>query len=206
MISPTLIENVFKSPDDIREFGLTVKYRENENRYLGKRSDLLEQIAPQIPHTIACSVLGTFYNYEEYRNLNIKTFSFFYLIQKDECKEGAIHQDKHDIIANVYLSKNSIENGTSIFKQNREFLFSGDTDWENLYSNNHYSEKEVRERNSQFTEIINFKHLYNSMSVSSGYSWHKGNVNNLQEDRLTIVSFIDFIPHSLELRKTPFHI
>jgi hypothetical protein len=166
---PTVIvENFFKNPNDIVKYANTLTYNgPKEGQYwIGKRSELLHKINPELFNFICNKIISIFYNgkkesvgyedaqvcFQKIGESDVKKFL--------EKKSNLLHRDIYGSLTGlIYLSKNqNFENGTKISTNQQE-------------------------------DHILVSSKYNSMLCYEGSQLH-GPIGSKDEDRLTIVFFI----------------
>ena len=192
----TVFDNFFDDPDKIVNYANTLEYYNDEFHYPAFRTKSLNEIDPflneQIIHKIVSTYLSVDYAFEG----NV-------CFQKniEEFKTGAVHRDLDvDLSCIVYLTKNSISDGTSFYSLKNDTLYHSSNYYEKheLIKNNAYEEFEnyAKETKKDFDLDLTVKAKYNRALIFEGNEYHsasdlKGNLDG--EDRMTMLAFIHFL-------------
>jgi len=163
-----ILEDFFKNPDDIVSYANKILYNtpKPNDYWIGKRSESLSLINPQLFHFIVNKVISIFYNTKKEEVLISDIDIYFQKIKKTdiinclETRKSMLHTDKSKSLSGIiYLSKKEgIKNGTKI----------------SLNEN---------------TDNILVSNKYNSMLCYDGGQLHSP-IGSEDDDRLTIVFFI----------------
>ena len=196
LVNPTHVDNLFSDPDAIVDYANSLQYHKGKNNYPGKRSDLLEQINPELVNYLRMHVLAQFYDINQFSNILIGGSETTFQKIPYSSYDGLVHTDSNSITVIAYLDKYSIGHGTSVMKSKLYFPNFDAEEKKIQYFSNNLSEEdyinEVKKHNDQFYETVKFNGEYNTMSIINGRDYHKANLayNNREGERLTLTSFI----------------
>ena len=134
---------------------------------------------------------------ESFKMLQYQAISYFQKIEKfnDKINTGWVHRDSPNILSCViYLSK-KCTSGTSIYRPKKSFTedIHGDINSSIINGNKNINEKHInalKENNSQFDQVINYKGIYNRAVLFDAAQWHAADgFGEDNEERLTLVVF-----------------
>lgn len=202
MIIPHIVvDNFFDSPDDIRNYGLSLDYNVDDNGYYpGKRSQLINNVNPTLFNLIVNKVVTVLFNSNQ--NINLNCDLYFQQVDS-KYKGGWIHQDNpFEISFLIYLDENKTKNeGTSIYKPK-------DITKLDLYKNIDLKVKsylnttlipEVEpfrvDYNNQYEETLYVDNIYNRLFCFDSKQYHGVREFNsgINEPRLFLIGFISRI-------------
>ena len=159
-----IIDNFFDNPDKMVEYSKTLKYHipRKDEWWIGKRSELLHKINPDLFNFICTKILATFYDSDleevKWEDAQIQ----FQIITREDINKTKVlaHKDIGNSLSGIiYLSKNeSLSNGTKILKDEN-------------------------------TDKILVSSIYNTLLCYEGSQIHAP-IGASEEERLTIVFFI----------------
>lgn len=198
---PTIIvDDVLENVDLVVDFANSLEYKSHpRGMYAGGRTECISKLSPHIFNEVVNNIIGQMYDIDN-EEILVNASSFF---QKIDPKYGDsfVHRDNCELTSIIYLNKKYPRGfGTSFYE------FSSH-EWVKDYikdSSLYYSEQKVIDdnyfkikdmNNSQFTKTISVENKYNRMVVFDGSVPHKGDGidgNNLVEERLSIVTFINY--------------
>jgi hypothetical protein len=193
----TFVEDVFESPDAVREFALEQKYEsfDKVKNYPGKRTDPISEICPELDGQIISTIISQFYDIRM-SPVEIDADSYFHIIPASHSDTGHLHRDSKILLSAVtYLNKDSTNSGTSIYSSKKINTFQLDQDTINQgyqTKNDPEWQNYVNSKTENFVEIARVNNVYNSMIIFNGYRAHKAHLKSptATEDRLTIVTFV----------------
>ena len=222
-VFPTSIfDNFYDDPDSVREYALSLEYRNWRGTYPGLRSKPLPEINKgfwQRSYHKVLSMFGDYYHTEDDTNYTVDScfqkISRFSSDPEDPVNAGYIHNDEPaDLAAVVYLDKDPfINNGTSLYtldnpSSNNELRkpslvenVLGVSETSNIDDIQKYRES-IIENNKQYNLTVEVKNCYNRMIAYSGNQWH-GQTNYYmpsdEDFRLTQVFFFYDMKLPIEL-------
>jgi len=201
MVYPTIIvDNFFRHPDIVLDLASKTSYKKDlEGHFPGERSDHLHINNFNFFNYVNSKILSTIYP-TCFKEINYTAKTFFQKISgKRYPHEGWIHKDSDEITAIVYLSKHK-NCGTSLWKRkdfggnklvghkkedfNKKDLF----DKESLFY--------LKQSNDMFEKTLTIDSYLNRLVLFDSNNWHSAENlldKNNEEDRLTLISFIDNI-------------
>ena len=213
MYFPTYyVDDFFKNPENIKNYGLSLNYIYDEENYPGGRSKPLHLINPSLATYVQNKIITLIYGPEVLREDDLLKWiagSYFQLIRPKDVQtkegkninEGWIHTDPNTALTSiVYLTDHELTGGTSIYKvKNKEYIdkefikeatkFSrsfnktGETD-ENKYKDF------MHETESSYKKISSFNNEFNSLLAFDGGNPHKADLNIKEGTyRLTLITF-----------------
>ena len=211
------VDNFFRNPDFIREWGLSLDFKPDANgNWPGERSKLIGDIDLDLNNFILSKIFSC------HLNLNLEKIKWkessitFQKIKKfsnakDDIKNiGWIHKDYDVNFAGlIYLTPNmNVNSGTSLYSLKKEFENKGDSLYYNqkvkLYKDKEYNEKmykkELLLNNNMFVEKTRYYNIYNRMISYDANEYHGANgfYNETDDERLTMVFFVKDISFSEE--------
>ena len=221
-VFPTSIfDNFYDDPDSVREYALSLEYKNWRGIYPGLRSKSLPEINKGFWQRSYHKVLSMFGDYYHTDDTNYRVESCFQKISrfssdpKDPINVGYIHNDDPaDLAAVVYLDKDPfINNGTSLYTLDNPSSNSelrkpslvenvlGVSETSNIDDIQKYRES-IIENNKQYNLTVEVKNCYNRMIAYSGNQWH-GQTNYYmpsdEDFRLTQVFFFYDMKLPIEL-------
>jgi|SRR5210317_297123 len=201
--------NFFKNPLKIVEWSKTLEFiKPKDGSYPGTRTKPLHEISNDFYRKINLQVLRLIYGDEVLdEKLYFESTSYFQKIRYEDTsysKEGWIHTDGNKLLTCIiYLSQNQSDNGTSIYETvNPTILLDKCSDEKFEYYKGRKLEKKnylkaLKDNNSRFRKIVEFKSDFNTMIAFDG-SHHHGATLDLKpdEERLTLITFFTKITAS----------
>jgi hypothetical protein len=198
MLWPTIcVDNFFEEPEEIKKFSNTLKFNEDPfGKWPGERTNLLHEINKDFVDFTTKKIISVLYpiNYHDMRWEAQQTFQ---KINGNIYKnKGWVHKDvPRELTAIIYLS-NHLKCGTSLFKPKDFFNKCINTDFKQKF----YKEKSkitienkyLNENNDQFEKILTIDSRFNRLIVFDSNHFHaaeKFNEENINEDRLTLITF-----------------
>ncbi len=177
----TCYNNFYENPDSVREFALSLDYTNNGGFYPGFRTKCLSSIAKEFYQESVFKLLSVFGLFDE-SNTSLEVHSYFqktWSFSEDPnsiLNQGWIHVDPKTILAAViYLDPNpNIDNGTCIYRKDKEMPLSESIDPDNLPNclNSYEVDDEFREliitNNNQYTKTVEVKNCYNRLILYGG--------------------------------------
>jgi hypothetical protein len=198
MLIPTIIlDNFFKYPEKIIEFSKTLQYEEcTDGAWPGKRSKNLCEISQELFNKINLQMLSLIYPLKNH-SISFEACTQFQKISSIYRQGGWIHADDGMFTFIVYLS-NHKECGTSIYEPKNTIsgIIHHDKKRNNYLNKKFDDDTFLLENNSQFEETIKIKSRYNRIIGFDSSQIHGAQnffENGLEEDRLTLISFISNI-------------
>ena len=202
----TCYDDFYENPDQVREFALSLEYTKVSGFFPGSRTQPLSTIDKSFCEFSCQRVLSIFGDYSEtcdpnnYRALTqFQKTSRFSSDSDDPVNMGWIHEDiKADLAAVIYLDPNpNIDNGTCIYRKDKEMPLSESIDPDNLPNclNSYEVDDEFREliitNNNQYTKTVEVKNCYNRLILYGGEFHGASNyyTQNEEDFRLTQVFF-----------------
>jgi len=192
----TIINNFLDDPMGVREFALTLPYKEGPN-YPGVRSDLLKNISPSFDHEVVNRFLKVFYNLKGkryYWNCDV----VFQRINKGNAPRGWIHRDPGTVTCVLYLNpEENKESGTIIYEPKNPVLLDPFKNRNTKHLSIEEREPFRKEHQEQFEETVILKNKFNRLIAFDGQMYHSANDlirSDSEGDRLTMVMFLyDFM-------------
>jgi hypothetical protein len=174
---PTMVvDNFLDDPMGVREFALTLPYKEGPN-YPGVWSELLNNISPSFHKNLVRRILKIFYNIGPTIKVEYKSTSVFQKVNIMHGDRGWVHRDSGVITGIIYLNPEyNKDSGTIICEPKNPVLY--DTSVKN---------------NDQYNSSIILQNKFNRLACFDSQLLHAGNefgTSKEQEDRLTLVVFI----------------
>ncbi len=206
---PTVVvDNFFKNPDIIREFGLSLEYEVAEDgRWPGERSVFLHEVNQLLYHFMIRKILSVYF---DLHNVEVKWDDIQMMFQKvkkfDDLKDtvknkGWMHIDEEQTFAGIIFLTPNIDKdcGTSIYRlkdEHKDFVMSDymPTAKKAFYSKNNIDldeyEKEYNKLHEKFEPITIVKNIYNRLIMFDSKEYHAANQYFTDGDeRLTFVFF-----------------
>ena len=193
---PTMVvDNFFESPDVVREFALGLEYHKAEtNRWPGERSLQLSEIAPVLFKRTLWKIINLIISDENYK---FDARMSFQLVDKS-WDTGWVHHDfpAATFTAIIYLTPDG-QCGTSLYVKNNPIQYEDATyvkEKLNSYKTGDQNINARSQHNSEYTETINVKGLYNRMFLFESHNYHAAHTffgDSSDNSRLTLVAFID---------------
>jgi len=197
------IDNFYSDPDGIRNWALSLDYKPApEGQWPGLRSSPLHLVDPKFFQDFCHKIFSLYFDTE---NTDIKwvVHTQFQLIEpydadpKSKKNTGWIHYDDDTIFGGlIYLNPEiDVDCGTSVFRQDKESISSADFKQakQTFYRSKRFLNYDniLSEHNSNFTETIVYKNLYNRFISFDGETAHKANSFFTEIPRLTQVFFVN---------------
>ena len=212
MIPATIINDFFESPTLIRDYALSLEFKNKGMRYPGYRTDQLYDINPRFYEHITSKIISVFFNLDK-ENLDWR-FDISFQLSPEKYKGGWAHTDGNiaDCAGVVYLSPDApLEAGTSIMypkdppkwrdpSQSAPSIEGRDLHYQDKIDN---VDKERDAHNIQFNTTLEVSNVFNRAFIYDGDQWHKENkfFGEGKNARLTLVWFAYIMP--LNQTKTP---
>jgi hypothetical protein len=195
---PTIcVDNFFDEPEKVKEFSTTLKFKKNNlGRWPGERTDLLHEINKEFVDFTTKKIMSIIYPMN-YRDMRWEAQQIFQKINGNIYKnKGWVHTDiPIELTAIIYLSSH-LNCGTSLFKPKDFFNNCINTDFkEKIYregDKNNNENKYLNENNDKFEKILTIDSKFNRLIIFDSSNFHaaeKFNEDNINEDRLTLVTF-----------------
>lgn len=202
------VDNFFKNPDDIRNWGLGLKKEPDaEGKWPGKRSLILHDIDEKFANELILKVFSTYIDLK-YVSVRWKESQVMFQeispYENDILNKGWIHQDTGMQLAFIiYLTPDAdVNSGTSLFSVKKEiqksFYHKRHYEKEKLFKGedvdiNEYN-KAISDNENIFQETTRYSNVYNRMIAYDSCEFHRANsFDTNSKNRLTIVGFINGI-------------
>jgi len=197
MIPNIVIDNFFVDPDKVKDYGLSLEYKENDSNYPGTRA-LFDN--DNLRQGIEEKILSVLFDFKQ-EKIEWDTNLAFQKVSADY-KGGWIHQDNQSIITCViYLTPTAQKSeGTTIYRPKTLPLKINDDIRTQSFKNGYSSEEEEKQRiayNNQFESVLTVDNIYNRLFMFAGNQWH--GVPEYKSDRLTLIYFV----HGLNCKSLP---
>ena len=135
-----IIDNFFENPDDIRSYGLSLKYRKrNDDEYFeGKRSIPLYEVNRNLYEHVCTRILGEYYGNVYYR---YKADVYFHITSEEDKEDKnwknfneRVHQDDVMVSGIIFMTPDApSECGTQTYKV-KDNTFVPDVIMSNVYN------------------------------------------------------------------------
>jgi len=198
LLFPTLIvDSFFEDPDKVRNFALNLQYNKDiHNMWPGSRSDPLHNIEPLFFELVMHKINKLLFNNSA--DVSYNSLMTFQLVD-ETYDSGWVHEDSNQstLTSIIYLTPGQTS-GTSLYKKNDTIKVRDDNfvkEKREVFATQKTNEKARNLHNSQFTETINVKGLYNRMVIFESHNYHAAHEfigETLDTSRLTLVSFINY--------------
>ena len=196
----TVLDNFFPNPNAIRDYALSLEYRNDPiGSYPGKRSKPLHIINENLFHYVNNKIISLFFN--NHKEVDYQSMLSFQLID-DYPGEGWVHHDPSLFTFIIYLheSNPNINCGTSLWTLNSNITHPIKNIDERKYTDekrydHHINKKFDKEShnswNKNFTKEISIPDKYNRLIAFSSEQFHSANeYNNGLSPRLTLIGFV----------------
>lgn len=201
MIFPIIIvDNFFSEPNKVKDFSKNLVYEKDfEGRWPGERSEPIHEVNFNLFNYFHLKILSILYP-NDYENMSYTASCNFQRISKDRHPhEGWVHKDAGEITAIVYLSEH--ENcGTSLWKPKDFYTQNLSAEKKHHYFKKDYFDKDqlkhIKEHNDKYTKVLEVPSFYNRLLLFDSNHHHSASNfidQNVREDRLTLITFIDNI-------------
>ena len=207
--NPTVVDNFFVNPDEIRNFGLSLSKKSSDGgHWPGQRSEELHNIDYDFNNCLILKILSTHFDLRytevswEKSNVTFQTIKS-YDDDKDSLKNvGWVHQDDtNQLVGLVYLTPEAdLNSGTSIYKlkpeEEKSYLrYGANVEKRTFYKSGKIKKEDYIEalemHNNRFVETLRVQNLYNRLITYDSDHFHKANSYVTgKEDRLTLVFFV----------------
>ena len=196
----TVLDNFFDNPNAVKDYALSLEYKDDQNNFPGKRSEPLHVINPDLFRYTSNKVLSLFF--DNYQEIYHEIYLSFQLIEEHPGK-GWVHQDPNIFTFIIYLheSNPNIDCGTSLWSLNSDSFSPYKNKFEKDYFNkkrkDHYNHKKydkeaISSFNKKFTKEISIPDKYNRFIAFSSELYHSANnYNNNLSPRLTLIGFVN---------------
>lgn len=204
---PTVVDNFFDNPDKIREYALSLEYKPDPTgSWPGERTESLHTIDNELYVAIITKILSIFSDFA-YQNVKWQNGKIQFHKNKStgdkDVDKGWIHiDDNFQLAAVCYLNPgiNDMDSGTSIFslKKGKTFLPYQRQHYKHMFVKGDNVDKEtykkkLKEFNSDYDETIRIGNVYNRIVCYGGPEHHCLNGLPENEERLTMLLFMDGI-------------
>lgn len=211
----TIIDDFFNNPDKVRELALGCEYNPSPlGHWPGIRSPKLHLIDQSFFDKFCLKLLSIFYD-RNFHNINFNIDAYFQKIKpfdndpKSNKNKGWVHYDDKIFGGIIYLTPTiSYSSGTSVYHTNDKFdlnkLLTANKQKHNFYLHNDDTnyDKSYKKYAKMFDETVNVSNVYNRLILVDGQSWHAAQNFYVEEERLTLVFFVDKIEST---GSTPIH-
>lgn len=200
---PTLVVDDFlNDPDDLISHANNQDYFFLDNQVgPGQRSELLHLLDEELFIYIGNKILSCYSFYNSDISWNAKAH---YHKVDSRYNKGWIHNDKPMILtAIIYLNKNNLDSGTSLYFPKKPYNYCIHTDvkekmFYNLNSNKDYvitdyEKKCTDENNNLFNEVLNVKSVFNRLFCFESNIYHAAHAFPKDNSRLTLIYFFNKI-------------
>jgi hypothetical protein len=171
-----VVDNFLDDPMGVREFALTLPYKEGPN-YPGVRSELLNNISPSFHRNLIRRILKIFYNISYNMKVEFQATSVFQKVNIMHGDKGWVHRDSGVITGVIYLNPvYNKDSGTIIYEPKNSVLHDPSV-----------------KNDDQYNSSIILQNKFNRLACFDSQLLHAGNefgTSKEQEDRLTLVVFI----------------
>lgn len=195
------IDNFFNDPDYVLDLAKNSAYEKIQANYPGSRSNFIHELDPVLFDTICSKIFSVFYSHKIPPEITWSVQMTFQRIdpfpnQELYYPDGWVHADDVPMAGVIYLNKNDINAGTSLYTPKtfltspkngdiKEAFYSGQLTDVDVYN------KAIEENNLNFEETVSFKSKFNRLVMYDGYHMHGAkNLLRLSEPRYTIVFFV----------------
>jgi hypothetical protein len=191
-----VVDNFFVEPNDVRDFALSLSFKKREDFWPGKRTEYLHDLSSELFNGVMQKITGLLFS--DKTPINYSARMSFQLIDKNY-EKGWVHTDSaiSSITAIVYLTPGS-SSGTSLYFKN-DITQCNDVVYEEqkieAFKTRDIDSDIRTKHNSQYSESISIKGLYNRMFLFESHMYHAAHEffgDTPDSSRLTLVSFIDF--------------
>jgi hypothetical protein len=202
MLWPTIcVDNFFDEPEKVKQFSDTLKFNKDPlGKWPGERTDLLHEVNKEFVYFTTKKIMSILFpmNHSDIKSEVEQTFQ---KINGNIYKnKGWVHRDTpKELTAIVYLS-NHLKCGTSLFKPKKIFNKCINTNFkEEFYKEESKitaENKYLNENNDQFEKILTMDSRFNRLIIFDSNNYHaaeKFNEENINEDRLTLITFFNNI-------------
>lgn len=199
LIPITIVDNFLHLPNQWVDFANSCQYHKAKDGWWpGERSDLIKNLNLNLHEKLCERYFSLFFDCLNTKPFDYDVKAFFQKIDKNT-EYGWVHYDLPFLMtAIIYLTENNVsDNGTSIYNQK---AFDSSVIWQkekhliNLGIKSAESGKQFCDENNQlFEETVNIKNKFNRMITFDASLPHKANLENIENERLTLVMFIDSV-------------
>jgi hypothetical protein len=196
------IDNFFNDPDGVVDFAKSIEYPKSQKNYPGVRSAPLHQINRDIFDSVCKKLFGMFYGPTIPDEIHWNVEMSFQRVdpfpnQELYYPDGWVHEDGKQLAGVIYLNKNDINAGTSLFvPKNTQQIAPKNNNvkeafYEGLVTDPQVYNRAVEESNGDYEETVSFKSRFNRLVAYDGRHLHAAkNLMRLSEPRYTIVFFV----------------
>jgi len=195
---PTMIvDGFFQEPDHVRELALSLPFhKDSHNIWPGKRTKLLHEVAPIFFDLTMKRITGLLS--DNRTKVNYTSHMMFQTVDAGY-ESGWVHDDGPSslLTAIVYLTPGApCNSGTSLYIKNNTVQYKDTTflkEKEESYRVGHSDTISRDKHNSQYTEVVNVKGLYNRLFLFESLNYHAAQEffgDSQDASRLTLVAFI----------------
>ena len=186
-------DNFFEDPDKIVDFSKTLSFSKT-NKVRGVRSPCLHEINKNFFNYVNLKIINNIY--PGLGSVEFNASTFFQESIQDIC-DGWVHEDDNLITSIIYLTKKGTS-GTSVYKKKKEYDLTLQPDKYEYFKNPESKNQEEilkkkNENNNKYRKTITFSGDYNRLVAFNGRTPHAADVNLNSENRLILISFINFI-------------
>lgn len=202
MFPTVILDDFFPDPDKVVDFASQQKFHPTpDGTWPGSRTDPLHVLNHNLYHFVAEKITGLFFDRfggQYFMDMRFQKITPFCEDQHSIRNRGWIHRDKDVHFGGIiFLNKHPDEDtGTSLYKEKNGYSF--DSPFYNVAKQKHYLNTDVSDEeynknfedvNSQYTETVRVKNVYNRMLLFNNKEWHGVQTFGKTQDRLTISFF-----------------
>ena len=202
MIYPTIVvDDFFKYPNNIKKLSQDLIYeKDKDGKWPGERSKPIHQTNYDFFNFFNQKILSLIYP-QNYLQIHFTANTFFQKISGERYPHtGWVHKDTpSEITAIVYLS-NHDNCGTAIWKKINFYNEHVTSLQKHNYYKKDFFDKEqlklINNHNSNYKKILSVNSLFNRILIFDSSQNHSAESfvdKNLNEDRLTLITFIEKI-------------
>lgn len=199
MLWPTIcVDDFFNDPLLVLNFANTLDFKKDpEGRWPGERTELLHNINKDFFNYTTLKILSLLFPMS-YKKLNWNAAQMFQRTNGNiYSNNGWVHTDPEEFTSIIFLS-NHKKCGTSLFRKNKITSKIINTEFKHDYYKNTEKikteeEQYLKENNDQFEKTLTLNSRFNRLILFDSSNFHaaeKYGEENINEDRLTLVTFI----------------
>ena len=197
----TIVDNFFDNPEYVVSLSKNAQWRPDITyKWPGERSQSIEELDPEFYKYVLFKYFLLFYSASELNNNFIVNGTSFFQRIPAGLELGWIHSDYPSLHTfMIYLTPNADpSSGTGLFtprtghvndslQYQKTQYYKGEIDKE-------VAQKYQQEHSSQFIQTVACGNVYNRCIGFDAHLWHGAlNLNTAQEERLTLITFIEEI-------------
>jgi len=202
MIYPTIVvDDFFKYPNNIKKLSQDLIYeKDKDGKWPGVRSKSIHEINYEFFNFFHLKILSLLYP-NDYQQMIFTASTFFQKVSgKRYPHSGWIHSDSPcEFTAIVYLS-NHKNCGTSFWKKNNFYNTESTAKQKHdFYKQDIFNQQQLNilnEHNSNYEKTLTVDSIFNRLVIFDSSQNHSAEGfidNNIQEDRLTLITFVEKI-------------